>query len=283
MIICTPDNVQSVCDGLDHPECLAFAADGAIIAGGEAGQIYRIDAETLKPNVIANTGGFVLGVATDAGGAVYACDCRRNEVLKIGYAGGVSVYSVGTPEYPAINPNYGAFDRHGNYFYTASGEYFHPNGNGRLFCVTPEGKTECVHPGPFRFANGICLDAERDRLYLVQSPAASILVFRLDGPRLRSLQPEQEYVLEKSTVPDGVALDADRNLYVGYYVPDQIAIVRSDGRFEILYRDFTAELLNRPTNVALRRDEIYFSNLGGWNIGRIEHRLEPLEPVMPEF
>ena len=29
--------------GLDHPECIAWGCDGYAYAGGEAGQIYRID------------------------------------------------------------------------------------------------------------------------------------------------------------------------------------------------------------------------------------------------
>jgi gluconolactonase len=34
---------ETYADGLDHPECLAFDADGWLWAGGEAGQVYRID------------------------------------------------------------------------------------------------------------------------------------------------------------------------------------------------------------------------------------------------
>ena len=29
--------------GLDHPECITWGCDGYAYAGGEAGQIYRID------------------------------------------------------------------------------------------------------------------------------------------------------------------------------------------------------------------------------------------------
>ena len=32
-------------EGLDHPECVAWGCDGYAYAGGEAGQIYRIDIE----------------------------------------------------------------------------------------------------------------------------------------------------------------------------------------------------------------------------------------------
>ena len=40
--------------------------------------------------------------------------------------------------------------------------------------------------------------------------------------------------------------------------------------------------MNRPTNVALREDDIYFANLGGWHIDAIEHRLEPMLPCLPD-
>ena len=46
--------------GLDHPECCAFDRDGNLWAGGEAGQIYRID-PAGKVETIANVGGFCCG------------------------------------------------------------------------------------------------------------------------------------------------------------------------------------------------------------------------------
>lgn len=285
MIRCSPDNVHVVCEGLDHPECLALAPDGAFVAGGEAGQIYRIELGDSSPTpvVTAITGGVILGVCTDATGTVYACDCKRNEVLKIDRSGRISVLSNGTTTDRAINPNYGAFNRDGNFFYSASGAYFHPTGDGKLFSVTPEGETRCIHPGPLRFPNGIFVDWENDLLYVVLSTAPSILVFDIDGPLLKSLRPKQEFPLQPDTVPDGIALDARRNVYVSYWAPDQLALVKPDGHLEVLFWDPTAELLNRPTNLVLRPGAIYVANFGAWNISRIEWPVEPLEPVRPRL
>ena len=39
------DRFEVFASGLDHPECCAFDRDGNLWAGGEAGQIYRIDAD----------------------------------------------------------------------------------------------------------------------------------------------------------------------------------------------------------------------------------------------
>jgi len=266
---------------MDHPECLAFASEDVLIAGGEAGQIYRLALSDGTPSVIANTGGLVLGVCVDGRGQIYACDCRRNQVLRIDPAGAVSVYSAGTPEHPPVNPNYCAFDAEGNLFYSASGEYSHSEGTGKLFCVSPDGQTHCLHPGPLRFPNGLCLDLERKLLYVVESTAHDIVVFGLDGPALGSVEPVRRIELEPDTVPDGIALDRSGKLVVSYYAPDQIAILDEHGSLEELYRDFTGEFLNRPTNVALAEDFIYFSNFGGTGVGRIRYRCAPAPLALP--
>ena len=63
-------NVRVFFDGLfsavrlDHPECVAIhPIDGSVWCGGEAGQIYRIDAAGREITQVASTGGFVLGIA----------------------------------------------------------------------------------------------------------------------------------------------------------------------------------------------------------------------------
>ncbi|MFM8485773.1 MAG: hypothetical protein ACKOCH_05525, partial [Bacteroidota bacterium] len=53
--------------GLDHPECVAVHPDGSVWAGGEAGQIYRISPDGRVVEEVANTGGFVLGLAFSPG------------------------------------------------------------------------------------------------------------------------------------------------------------------------------------------------------------------------
>ena len=47
--------------GLDHPEGVAWGPDSRVYAGGEAGQVYRINLADNACEAYANTGGFVLG------------------------------------------------------------------------------------------------------------------------------------------------------------------------------------------------------------------------------
>src|SRR5436305_12053403 len=60
--------------GLDHPECLAFDRAGDLWAGGEAGQIYRIDAAG-RVQTVATLGGFTAGIAfSPLDQALYVCN-----------------------------------------------------------------------------------------------------------------------------------------------------------------------------------------------------------------
>ena len=65
---------------LDHPEGIATGPDGELYAGGEAGQVYRIDRAAGTPSEIANTGGFVLGLCHDAAGMIYLCNIDSTPV-----------------------------------------------------------------------------------------------------------------------------------------------------------------------------------------------------------
>src|SRR3954447_18267664 len=85
----------------DHPEAVAWGPDGFAYAGGEAGQLYRfpLDGGTLQ-EVARLEGGFLLGLAHDADGNVYACDDRSRCVHRIAPDGRISVYSSGGVDQP---------------------------------------------------------------------------------------------------------------------------------------------------------------------------------------
>ncbi len=59
---------------LDHPECVAFDREGYLWAGGEAGQVYRIDREG-KVETVVTLGGFTGGIAfSPLDHALYVCN-----------------------------------------------------------------------------------------------------------------------------------------------------------------------------------------------------------------
>jgi len=254
--------------------------NGYIYAGGEAGQIYRIDIVNRTSQCIAETGGFILGITLDGKGRVYACDIGRQEIVQCLPRGQLKTYVRGTDRSPLVNPNFSVFDTEGRLFFSDSGNYWKPSGS--IWVIEPEMSAQVLTPPNLPFPNGMCLDNEEGYLYLVLSTVAKIVRFKLDGKYLTG---KMEIVadLPNTTVPDGIALDTSRNIWLGCYVPDEIWKISPQGKFESVMVDRTGELLNRPTNIALRKDSIFFANLGGWHIGSFEAEVEPLPLNYPDL
>lgn len=263
----TRQNTTCVASGLDHPEGLNFGPDGMLYAGGEAGQIYRINPKTAAVDHYATAEGFLmLGVTLDGEGNLYGCHVGRQEVVKVTADGKVSSYSKGVSGRELVSPNYSVFDSQGNLYYTDSGDYFSPTGS--ILVVRPDGTTELFHAGPLHFPNGMAIDADEKYLYVVQSTAPNVIRFPLEGGPTHG-KPEVRVRLE-NVVPDGMAFDDRGRMIISCYVPDRIYILDASEKLAVLIEDPGAELLNRPTNVALHNGMVYYANLGGWHIGAFD-------------
>ena len=82
------------------------------------------------------------------------------------------------------------------------------------------------------------------------------------------------------TCPDGIAFDADENLYVSCYAPNLIYKVNKGGEVSTLVEDWEAHTLSNPTNIAFggpAYDELFSSNLGRWHISHINIKTKGLK------
>src|SRR4051794_38547675 len=150
--------------GLDHPECLAFDRQGFLWAGGEAGQIYRIDPQG-KVTTVTNLGAFCGGLAFSPADVLYVC-CPAQGVVRVEASGDTSIFATHAGEHKMICPNYGVFDAEGNYYVTDSGVW--KKNNGFLLRFTPDGKGQVIG-GPYGYANGLALSADEKFLFMVES------------------------------------------------------------------------------------------------------------------
>src|ERR1700759_1196722 len=75
-------------EGLDHPEGLAFDSDGDLWAGGELGQIYRINSEG-KLHLVTPIGGFNLGLTFSTRQELFVCNFKLGALIQLDRSGKV--------------------------------------------------------------------------------------------------------------------------------------------------------------------------------------------------
>src|SRR6478672_2376926 len=148
--------------GLAHPEGVAMGPDGVLWAGGEAGQVYRLDPDAGTATEIANTGGFVLGIAHDAAGRLYLCDAGRRAILRVEpHSGSVEVWCDSADGGPLETPNYPAFAADGALYFSDSGTESLDVWNGRMIRVPPGGGDgQVLDLGTLHFTNGVCVTGD---------------------------------------------------------------------------------------------------------------------------
>jgi len=121
--------------GIDHPECVAWH-QGAVYAARSPAISSGSPPESGEVEVVASTGGFLLGIAFDQAGACVACDTGRAELLRIQASGSVEVIAGSVQGRKLVSPNYPVVASDGTIWATESGSGWDTD-NGYLFCVRP--------------------------------------------------------------------------------------------------------------------------------------------------
>ncbi len=258
-------NFEVFAEGLDHPEGVAFDADGNLWAGGELGQIYKISRKG-KIRTVASLGGFNLGLTFSPRQELFVCNFKLGALIQLDRSGKTIRSWERAGRYRLRTPNFSVFDGQGNLYFSDSGDF--KQEDGFLFVLRPNGKIEQLL-NRLSFPNGLSLSADERTLYVVQSTKNNVLAVPLLGTG--TVGKPRVYAAGLDNVPDGAALDAAGNLYVTCYASHNVYRVTPEGKVLLFASDPQGTMLASPTNVAFGGagfDEMYFANLSRWHICR---------------
>ena len=255
--------IEVLVDGLDHPEGVCWdPAAGLLWAGGEAGQLYRVDLEARRAEEVARAPGFVLGLAVDGRGRVVFCCSDR------GLVGVLDHDAVRTVENGFRFPNFPAFGPDGTLYVSDSGSW--GRANGRVSRLSADGDLDVFSEQLTDFPNGCAVTADGRYLWIVESHSPTVNRFDLETGEL------ERVTRLDGTVPDGVALTADGGVVVSCYRPDRIIHIDAAGAVEIVAEDPQGTLLAAPTNVAFagpQLNRLVSANVGRWHLSLVDSEL----------
>jgi gluconolactonase len=277
-VLLADDRVSVFFDGtltdpqLDHPEGLAVHPDGSVWCGGERGQLYRLAPDGSSIEQVASTGGFCLGMAFDRTAEhLYVCDLKHAAVFRLEVASGrVERFADGAPGGAMRIPNFPAFDAAGR-LYVSDSHAFGVPGPG-VWRVDPDGRAELWYDHDVTFANGLAVAPDGAALYVAETFASNVFMIPIHDDGTAGARVDVAHL--EGSLPDGLAFDVERNLYVGCYEPSHVLRIDAHGTVEVLWHDVTAHTLAHPTNVAFRGTTMFTANLGRWHLTRIEAGIE---------
>lgn len=253
-------------EGLDHAEGLAFDSERNLWAGGELGQVYRIDANG-EVSEVARLGGFCLGLTFSSKQELFICNSGLSALQQVDRSGRLLSSLERVADRKLLTPNYSVFDSEGNLYFSDSGTW--GVANGCIYRLRASGKAE-YFAGPFAFPNGLALSADEAWLYIAQSLQDNVLRVPIFSNGSAG-QPEV-YAEGLVRVPDGLALDASGNLYVTCYATHNLYRVSPQREVALLAFDPLGTMLACPTNLAFDpagSDMLYVANLARWHICRV--------------
>lgn len=256
--------------GLDHPEDLVWDDRSMVLyAGSQTGDIYRGSmAGDVSILVNVGSGSFLLGLALDDAGRIFACDPGQRRVIAVDPATlAIDQVSIGSPDRVMIKPNYPAFCSSGRLFVSDSGDWGQRNGVIYSIDANGDGATSVWDTRPCDFTNGIALSPDERYLYVAESHASRVSRISIEADGAPGSCEQVWHVAE--TVPDGLAFDADGRLYISCYTPDSVYCIDHDGTSALFAHDWSGQTLQAPTNIAFVGDglsELATANLCGWHL-----------------
>ena len=203
--------------GYDSPEGPAFDREGNLyFVNWKSSSINRIDP---AGNVVEfyNTGGIPAGLAFHPDGSLWVADEGDDihGLMRISPDGEAEIVVNEYRGRPLNGANDLAIDRNGNVYFSDPWRSSAENPVGAFYRYLPDRRLEQIDSG-LQFPNGVALNADETAVYLAETQNKHILRYEISADG--SIGPADVWGRTGEPAgPDGMAFDAEGNLYCAHY------------------------------------------------------------------
>jgi gluconolactonase len=206
-----------VATGFDSPEGPAFDRDGRLhFVNWQTSSINRLESNGDVVEVY-NTGGIPAGLAFDREGNLWVADEGDDihGLFRIDPSGSAKIVVNEYEGTPLNGANDLVIDRNGVIYFSDPWRSGPDNPIGGFYRYFPDGRLEQIDFG-MQFPNGVALNADESAVYLAETWRIRILRYAIAADGTIS-PPEPWGMTGEPPGPDGMAFDAQGNLYVAHY------------------------------------------------------------------
>ena len=250
-----PADIRFVGENLSRPECVLCEADGSVWVSDDRAALTRIDpngrqtlvgAMKALPNgiALAKDGSFYIANIGDA--KVYAMTREGTERVICASLDGCG---LGSCNFTYLDPAGRLWVTISTYHEPRAEAARNPRPDGVLFRIDLKtGRATKVLDG-LHFTNEVRV---RDGyMYIVETSVGRIVraPLRADG-RLGELELYGPSPVFHGALLDGIAFDADGNLWATEVGKNSIVVITPERRAHVVFQDPEAKVLNRPASIA---------------------------------
>ncbi|GGH30258.1 SMP-30/gluconolactonase/LRE family protein [Sphingobacterium alkalisoli] len=206
--------INVLLDNIAFPEGPAFDKNGRIwLVEKEAGNLISIDSEGIKRY---QTNGNPNGIAIDKNNLIWFCDAKQNSIRTFNQSTErIETIVSSIDNMPLKMPNDLAFDEHENLIFTCPGDTL-TDGTGYVCCLTNTKKLLIIKHNMF-YPNGLAFSKDFNSLYIAETGTHIIWKFKWNALQHILSEGIQWINVGGPIGPDGIAFDADDNLYIALY------------------------------------------------------------------
>jgi gluconolactonase len=225
--------IESVATGLQFPEGTIFVGNTLYFVDYATSKVLRLGRDGGVQTVWQQAGCGANGLVQTSTGLLVACYDSGvvSEITLDGHL--LATIAADDSGRPFLHPNDLAADARGGVYFSASGSESVP---GKVYYRDAGHRVREVASN-IRYANGVAVSNDGERLYLAESAANRILVYRIgldaslvDGRELVRLGDILSTPGQPVFTPDGVRIDRKGRLFIGLYRGGGFAVIDSDGR-----------------------------------------------------
>ena len=233
---------------LRRPECVLCLPDGGILASDARGGVTRIEPDGAMSRLLVTSeiesleGSLTNGLAMDAHGNLVIADFGCRKLFLRQPDGQLEILLAEIDGQPLGQVNFVLADNQGRLWLTVSTQQspflaaFRPDiADGQIIRLDG-GQAEVVADG-LAFPNEIRFDAAEKWLYVAETTGRRIRRFPVDADG--NLGSGEIFGPQKLTpgFPDGIAFDAEANLWVAMVVGDSVLVLDPAGQCRTIMRD----------------------------------------------